>query len=83
MRDPRNILIAFVLPVVLLFLYGYAINLDVDMVRIGVLRLDDGAAAASFEAAAAGHAYLRDPPRPVAGPAGCRMAAAARCAAWW
>ena len=48
-RDPSNILIAFVLPVILLFLYGFAINLDVDRVRIGVLRLDDGPAAVSFE----------------------------------
>jgi ABC-2 type transport system permease protein len=48
-RDPSNILIAFVLPVILLFLYGFAINLDVDLVRIGVLRLDDGPAAVSFE----------------------------------
>jgi ABC-2 type transport system permease protein len=48
-RDPSNILIAFVLPVILLFLYGFAINLDVDRVRIGVLRLDAGPAAVSFE----------------------------------
>jgi ABC-2 type transport system permease protein len=48
-RDPSNILIAFVLPVMLLFLYGFAINLDVSLVRIGVLRLDDGPAAVSFE----------------------------------
>ncbi|MDR3672278.1 MAG: ABC transporter permease [Holophaga sp.] len=48
-RDPSNILIAFVLPVILLFLYGFAVNLDVNLVRIGVLRLDDGPAAVSFE----------------------------------
>jgi ABC-2 type transport system permease protein len=48
-RDPSNILIAFVLPVMLLFLYGFAINLDVNLVKIGVLRLDDGPAAVSFE----------------------------------
>jgi ABC-2 type transport system permease protein len=48
-RDPSNILIAFVLPVMLLFLYGFAINLDSSLVRIGVLRLDDGPAAVSFE----------------------------------
>ena len=48
-RDPSNILIAFVLPVLLLFLYGFAINLDANLVKIGVLRLDDGPAAVSFE----------------------------------
>jgi len=48
-RDPSNILIAFVLPVMLLFLYGFAINLDVSLVKVGLLRLDDGPAAVSFE----------------------------------
>jgi len=48
-RDPSNILIAFVLPVMLLFLYGFAINLDSSLVKLGVLRLDDGPAAVSFE----------------------------------
>ena len=46
-RDPSNILIAFVLPVMLLFLYGFAINLDSSLVKLGVLRLDDGPAAVS------------------------------------
>jgi len=50
-RDPSSILIAFVLPVMLLFLYGFAVNLDVDHVRIGLLRMDDGPAAVRFEQA--------------------------------
>lgn len=53
-RDPSSILIAFVLPVILLFLFGYGINLDVNRVRVGVLRLDDGPAAVSFEQALSG-----------------------------
>jgi len=48
-RDPSSILIAFVLPVMMLFLYGFGINLDVDHVRVGVLRMDDGPAAVRFE----------------------------------
>ena len=53
-RDPSSILIAFVLPVMLLFLYGFGINLDADHVRIGVLRRDDGPAAVRFEQALRG-----------------------------
>ncbi|WP_005036611.1 ABC transporter permease [Holophaga foetida] len=48
-RDPSSILVAFILPVVFLFVMGYAINLDADHVRIGVLREDAGPAAVRFE----------------------------------
>jgi len=47
-RDPSSILIAFVLPVVLLFFMGYAINLDTSKMRVGLLALDDGEKAKSF-----------------------------------
>jgi ABC-2 type transport system permease protein len=36
-RDPSSILIAFVLPVVLLFLFGYGVSLDTTRTRIGVV----------------------------------------------
>ncbi|MGK0187186.1 MAG: ABC-2 type transport system permease protein [Verrucomicrobiales bacterium] len=36
-RDPSSILIAFVLPAVLLFLFGYGVSLDAYHVRIGVV----------------------------------------------
>lgn len=50
-RDPSSILIAFVLPVVLLFLFAYAVSLDVRDVRIGVVLEGEGAAAQSLAAA--------------------------------
>jgi ABC-2 type transport system permease protein len=50
-RDPSSILIAFVLPVVLLFLFAYAVSLDVRDVRIGVVQESDGEAAESLAAA--------------------------------
>jgi ABC-type multidrug transport system, permease component len=34
--DPSSILIAFILPVMLLFLFGYAVSLDTTRIRIGV-----------------------------------------------
>jgi ABC-2 type transport system permease protein len=35
-RDPSSILIAFVLPLILLFLFGYGVSLDANSVKIGV-----------------------------------------------
>jgi len=35
--DPSSILIAFILPVMLLFLFGYAVSLDTTRIRIGVV----------------------------------------------
>jgi ABC-2 type transport system permease protein len=35
-RDPSSILIAFVLPLILLFLFGFGVSLDANAVRIGV-----------------------------------------------
>ena len=43
-RDPSSILVAFILPVMLLFIFGYAINLDSSNVRFGVLMDDAGPA---------------------------------------
>lgn len=37
LRDPSSILIAFVLPVVLLFLFGYGVSLDTAVSRIGLV----------------------------------------------
>lgn len=39
-RDPSSIMIAFVLPVIILFLYRFGINLDTVKVKIG-LKIDD------------------------------------------
>lgn len=36
-RDPSAILIAFILPVILLFIFGYGVNLDTNRVRIGLV----------------------------------------------
>ncbi|MDL2216198.1 ABC transporter permease subunit [Desulfovibrio sp. OttesenSCG-928-M14] len=36
-RDPSSILIAFVLPLILLFIFGYGVNLDSNRLRIGLV----------------------------------------------
>lgn len=48
LRDPSTILIAFVLPIVLMLIFGYALNLDTGRTRIGIARQDGGEAAASL-----------------------------------
>ncbi len=58
MRDPSTLLIAFVLPVVLLFLFAYAVSLDVRNVRIGVVQESQSASANALAAAFAGTRYL-------------------------
>ena len=50
-RDPAALLIAFALPPLLLFLFGYAVNLDTARSRIGLARLDNSDAAHSLESA--------------------------------
>jgi ABC-2 type transport system permease protein len=51
LRDPASLLIAFALPPFLLFLFGYAVNLDTARTRIGLAVLDNSDAALSLESA--------------------------------
>jgi len=50
-RDPSCILIAFVLPLIFLFLFGYGVSLDARNIRIGIALEDDGPEAHSLAAA--------------------------------
>lgn len=50
-RDPSTILIAFILPIILLFLFAYAVSLDVRQIRIGVVLESDTPEAAELAAA--------------------------------
>jgi ABC-2 type transport system permease protein len=51
LRDPSTLLIAFVLPPLLLFLFGYAVNLDTARTRIGLAVLDSSEASRSLATA--------------------------------
>ena len=57
-RDPSSILIAFFMPVLLLFIFGYGINLDFSRLRIGLRMEDAGVEAATFAAALTGSPWL-------------------------
>lgn len=57
-RDPSTLLIAFVLPLILLFLFAYAVSLDIRHVRIGVVLESPGAIARTLAEAFSGTLYL-------------------------
>jgi ABC-2 type transport system permease protein len=57
-RDPSSIVIAFALPLVLLLIFGYGVNLDAARVRIGLLNEDSGADSARFVATLEASRYL-------------------------
>ena len=57
-RDPSSILIAFILPLILLFLFGYGVSLDARQVRLGVVLEDTGPEARRLAAAYLGTPFF-------------------------
>jgi len=47
-RDPSSILIGIILPLILLFIYGYGVSLDADHIKIGLVLEDTSPDAQSF-----------------------------------
>ncbi len=58
-RDPSSNIIAFALPVVMLFIFGYGINLDSSALRIGLVLEDSGPEARNFAETLHGSPFLR------------------------
>lgn len=58
-RDPSSILIAFLLPLILLFIFGYGVSLDSRNVPVGLVVMESSAEAGSFAAALDGSPYLQ------------------------
>lgn len=40
LRDPRSLVIAILMPLLMIFLYGYAINLDIKNIKLAILDFD-------------------------------------------
>ena len=59
LRDPSSNLIAFVLPVALLFIYSYGINLDSTSVSIGLVLEDSSREARQFADSFIGSPYMK------------------------
>ncbi|HZR16846.1 MAG TPA: ABC transporter permease [Verrucomicrobiae bacterium] len=59
LRDPSSNIIAFILPVIMLLIFGYGINLDSRGLRVGLVLEDTGPEARLFAASLTGSPYLR------------------------
>jgi ABC-2 type transport system permease protein len=59
LRDPSSNIIAFLLPVIMLFIFGYGISLDSTGLRVGLVLEDSGPEARHFADSLYGSPYLR------------------------
>ncbi|KFK95074.1 MULTISPECIES: ABC transporter permease [unclassified Serratia (in: enterobacteria)] len=59
LRDPSSGLIAFVIPLMLLFIFGYGINLDSSKLRLGILMEQHSEEARDLANAFAGSPYIQ------------------------
>ncbi|TDR79746.1 ABC transporter permease [Paludibacterium purpuratum] len=57
-RDPSSVLIAFILPVLLLFIFGFGVSLDASRMRIGIVNEDANAESQAFAEALYGSPYI-------------------------
>ena len=57
-RDPSSWLIAVVIPLLLLFIFGYGINLDSSKLRVGILLEQRSEAALDFTHTMTGSPYI-------------------------
>lgn len=58
MRDPSTFLIAFILPIIMMFIFGYGVSLDADKIPLGLLLEDTSPTARSLENAFLGTTYF-------------------------
>ncbi|WP_314718100.1 ABC transporter permease [uncultured Fretibacterium sp.] len=58
-RDPSSIVIAFILPLTLLFLFGYGLSLDARGIRLGIALEDGGQPARDLARRFAGNPYFK------------------------
>ena len=59
LRDPSSHIIAFILPILLLFIFGYGVNLDSTALRVGLVLEDTGPEARHFAENLYGSPYLQ------------------------
>jgi ABC-2 type transport system permease protein len=48
LRDPRSLVIVFIWPILMIFMYGYAITFDIKEIRLGLLDQDGSPASRAF-----------------------------------
>jgi ABC-2 type transport system permease protein len=57
-RDPTSIIIAFVLPAILLIIFGFGLSFDANDLRVGVVMEDNGPEARDFVSTLEGSPYI-------------------------
>ncbi len=65
LRDPSTLLIAFVLPMILLFIFGFGVSLDANSIRVGMVVQDDSPQATSLAQAFRASPFLELEESPV------------------
>lgn len=73
-RDPSTLLIAFVLPILLLFTFGFGVSLDANSIRIGMVVQDSSPQATSLAQAFRASPYLEIEESPTVQPLRERLA---------
>lgn len=59
LRDPRSLIMGLAIPMLMLFLFGYALNLDIEKVKLAVWDRSDTAASRDFVARFASSRYFK------------------------
>lgn len=57
-RDPSSLLIGFILPLILLFIYGFGVSLDLNHLKLGLVLQDSAPDAQSFAQSLSGSRYF-------------------------
>jgi ABC-2 type transport system permease protein len=65
LRDPRSLTIAIAMPILMTLLFGYAINLDVKNIRLGIIDLDRSGQSRDLASQFYNSGYFVRPPHPV------------------
>lgn len=65
MRDPRSLMIILIMPILMTFLYGYAINMDVEHLILGVVDYDQTVESRSLAEQFYASTYFDPPSQPV------------------
>ena len=65
LRDPRSLVIVIAMPILMTFLYGYAINMDIEDIRLAVVDYDRSAASKDLVDAFYSSTYFSEPDVPV------------------
>lgn len=63
LRDPRSLLLAILMPMMMVFLYGYAIDMDMKELKVGIMDLDRSMASRDLVRKMTSSGFIRDEAR--------------------